>query len=67
MMQVAVWNLAHLSRGIHTYTPQGSHNCTQSFLLPLAWHNLRAGPGFPLKGWFGSALEVSVFQEPLQN
>lgn len=67
VLQAAVLQHVQPSHGIHTYNPQGSHNCIQCFLLPLVWKNLMVHPRFPAKGWFGSALEVSAFLGSLQN
>lgn len=62
-----VWLPAQLFHGTHIYIPQGSRNCIQSFLLPLVWKNLMAGPESPVKGWFVSVLEASAFLGYLQN
>jgi len=67
MLQAAALHPAQRAHGIHIYTPQDSHNYIQSFLLQLVWKNLMADPGYPVKGWFGSVLEVSAFLVSLQN
>jgi len=67
MLQAAALHPAQQAHGIHIYTPQDSHNYIQSFLSPLVWKNLMAGPVYLVKGWFGSVLEVSAFLVSLQN
>lgn len=67
MLQAAALRPAQRAHGIHIYIPQDSHNYIQSFLSSLVWKNLMADPGYLVKGWFGSVLEVSAFLVSLQN
>lgn len=67
MLQAAAVHPSQQARGIHICTPQDSHNYIQSFLLPLVWKNLMVDLGYPVKGGFGSVLQVFAFLVSLQN